>query len=66
MTPLRPITIPQLELTAVLVSVKVSSNLRQEVDYKKVKEVFWTDSQVFLGYIKNDARRFHVYVANRV
>ena len=28
--------------------------------------MFYTDSQVVLGYIKNDARRFHVFVANRV
>ena len=30
------------------------------------QEFFWTDSQVVLGYIKNEARRFHVFVANRV
>ena len=28
--------------------------------------MFWTDSQVVLGYIRNDARCFHVFVANRV
>ena len=27
---------------------------------------YYTDSKVVLGYIKNDTRRFHVYVANRV
>ena len=26
----------------------------------------YSDSKVVLGYIKNDVRRFHVYVANRV
>ena len=29
-------------------------------------EFFWTDSRVVLGYISNEAKRFHVYVANRV
>ena len=29
-------------------------------------EVFWTDSKKVLGYINNDARRFHVFVVNRV
>ena len=47
-------------------STKVSSVLPQELDYKNVREVFWTDSQVVLGYIMDDARRFHVFVANRV
>lgn len=65
-TPLKNVTVPRLELTAALVSTKVSAVLRQELDYKNVKEVFWTDSQVVLGYIRNDARRFHVFVANRV
>ena len=31
-----------------------------------MKEVFWTDSKTVLGYINNDARRFHVFVGNRV
>ena len=31
-----------------------------------MKEIFWTDSKTVLGYINNDARRFHVFVGNRV
>ena len=29
-------------------------------------EWFWTDSSAVLSYIRNEARRFHVFVANRV
>lgn len=29
-------------------------------------EFFWTDAQVVLSYISNEARQFHVFVANRV
>ena len=65
-TPMKTVTIPRLELIAALVSVNVGSTLRRELDYEKVAEVFWTDSQVILGYIKNNAKRFHVFVANRV
>ena len=65
-SPLRPITIPRLELTAALVSVKVSCMLQEELDYDYITHVFWTDSKIVLGYIGNDARRFHVFVANRV
>ena len=65
-SPLRPITIPRLELTAALVSVKVYCTLQEELDYDDITHVFWTDSKVVLGYIGNDARRFHVFVANRV
>ena len=64
--PLKPVTIPRLELTAALVSVKISAILQRELEYEEITETFWTDSKVVIGYISNDARRFHVFVANRV
>ena len=65
-TPLKAVTVPRLELTAAVVSVKVSEQLRRELDMSITQEFFWTDSQVVLGYIGNEVRRFHVFVANRV
>ena len=65
-TSLKKITVPRLELTAAVVSVRVSEHLRRELEVEVVKEVFWTDSKVLLGYIANEVRRFHVFVANRV
>ena len=64
--PMKPITIPRLELTAALVSVRVSVMLRRELSYDDVDETFWTDSKVVRAYVRNDARRFHTFVANRV
>ena len=64
--PLKVQTIPRLELTAALISVRMSAFLQQELDLGHVTEYFWTDSRVVLGYISNDTRRFHVFVANRV
>ena len=64
--PLRPITNPRLELSAALLSVKVSAILEQELEYTDVNEIFWTDSQVVLGYINSDTKRFRVFVAKRV
>ena len=64
--PLKPLTIPRLELTAALVSVRIGAILRKELEYEQITEVFWTDSKVVIGYISNDARRFHTFVANRV
>lgn len=66
MVPTNILTIPRLELTAATVSAAISSILIEELVLKKDQEFFWTDSQVVLGYIKNEARRFHVFVANRV
>lgn len=65
-SPLKVTTIPRLELAAAVVSVTVSNMLKEELGYCNVEEFFWTDSKVVLGYINNDARRFHTFVANRV
>ncbi|XP_057309065.1 uncharacterized protein LOC130647286 [Hydractinia symbiolongicarpus] len=63
--PIKMVSIPRLELTAATVAVKVGVMLKQEmpaVDY----ECYWTDSNVVLGYINNESRRFHIFVANRI
>ena len=59
-------TVPRLELTAATVSVKVGAMLRRELDVEDLKQTFWSDSQIVLGYITNEARRFRTFVANRV
>ncbi|KAK6195425.1 hypothetical protein SNE40_000861 [Patella caerulea] len=64
--PIKPLTIPRLELTAAVTSVRISQQLRRELDYNNYEEYFWTDSKVVLGYIANETRRFHVFVAHRV
>ena len=64
--PTKVVTIPRLELTAAVVSAKMSSILRQELSIAIDKEYFWTDSKVVLAYISSEAKRFHVFVANRV
>lgn len=64
--PLKLTTIPRLELTAAVVSVQANGLLKRELQFPDIAEHFWTDSRVVLGYIKNEARRFHTFVANRV
>ncbi|XP_032230538.1 uncharacterized protein LOC116614060 [Nematostella vectensis] len=64
--PLRLVTIPRLDLTAAVCSVRVSNQLKKELEHTIDDEGFWTDSRVFLGYIANESKRFHVFVANRV
>lgn len=65
-TPLKVTTIPRLELQAAVVSVQISDMLKRELQYDKIHEYFYTDSQIVLTYIRNEARRFHVFVANRI
>ena len=63
--PRKIVTIPRLELSAAVLSVQISQFLKEEIDMV-YKEYFYTDSRVVLGYIANEARKFHVFVANRV
>lgn len=58
-------TIPRLEFTAAVLSVKVSMSLREEMDVPISDEYFWTDSQVVLAYISNEIKRCQLFVANR-
>ena len=57
---------PHRKLTAAVISVNVSSMLSRELKYEDPVQVFYTDSSVVLGYIRNEGKRFHTYVGNRV
>ena len=56
--------IPRMELVAAALSVKMSIFLRKELEIPVNTEVVWTDSEVVLGYIKNETKRFKLFVAN--
>lgn len=64
--PSKVTTIPRLELSAAVVAVRTGDMLKRELEVELSQETYWTDSKVVLGYIANEARRFHVFVANRV
>ena len=49
--PIKYITIPRMELVAAVLSVTISVLLQKELQPLNVKETFWTDSEVVLGYI---------------
>ncbi|XP_048248048.1 uncharacterized protein LOC125377955 [Haliotis rufescens] len=59
-------TIPRLELCAAVLSAEMADVLLQQLDIQAECLHFFTDSRVVLGYICNEKRRFHVYVANRI
>ena len=64
--PLKMTSIPRLELCAAVMSTAVVHKIASEMDLEIDEVYYYTDSDVVLGYIANDARRFHVYVVNRV
>lgn len=64
--PLKAITIPRMELTAVAVSVKLHKFLEEQLKLPVHRAVFWIDSTIVLQYIRNEARRFQMCMANRL
>ncbi len=64
LNPLKPITIPRLELAAALLSAKIGTNLETELDVSD--SMYWTDSMTVIRYINNDQARYKTFVANRV
>ncbi|KAK3745210.1 hypothetical protein QZH41_004249 [Actinostola sp. cb2023] len=66
LTPLKHVTIPRLELTAAVLATRLDRMIRKEIAYPIDKSTFWTDSTCVLRYIRNQEKRFQVFVANRV
>ncbi|XP_038133532.1 uncharacterized protein LOC119778397 [Cyprinodon tularosa] len=65
-TPLKPVTVPRLELAAATIAVKMDKLMKQEFRMDLKESVLWTDSTTVLRYIDNDCARFKTFVANRV
>ena len=63
--PLKFVSIVRFELIAVTLSIRMSKLIQEEHQYSIDKEYFWTDSQMVLGYLQNESKRFKVFVANR-
>ena len=55
----------RMELVAATLLVKISVLLKKELQLPVKKGLFWTDSEVLLAYIRNEAKRFTIFVANR-
>ena len=64
--PVKPVTIPRLELCAAMLAVKMDVVLRNEMSIELGESTFWSDSTVVLHYIKGEDLRLKTFVANRV
>ncbi|XP_039865704.1 uncharacterized protein LOC120720149 [Simochromis diagramma] len=64
--PLKPVTIPRMELTAATLASRMDVMWKKELQMELKDSVFWTDSTSVLKYINNKTTRFRTFVANRV
>ncbi|XP_028408734.1 uncharacterized protein LOC114531301 [Dendronephthya gigantea] len=66
LAPIKPVTIPRMELSAAVVSTKLERMVKNELTLPIDQSYFWTDSTCVLRYIENTEKRFQTFVANRI
>ncbi|XP_025267604.1 uncharacterized protein LOC105248410 [Camponotus floridanus] len=64
--PIKPVTLPRLELCAASLLTGLVRHLRSSLDLPSAPVYLWSDSRVVLHWIKGHASRWKTYVANRV
>ncbi|KAJ8041002.1 hypothetical protein HOLleu_15480 [Holothuria leucospilota] len=67
-TPKHAVSIPRLELCAAVLATTLVQTISPELEGRlEIDNItYYKDSKVVLGYISNESKRFHVYLANRV
>ena len=56
------LTIPRLELVAAALATRIACSVSQESNIKYERVVYWSDSSATLHLIRNNTRRFCVFV----
>nr|XP_012153196.1 PREDICTED: uncharacterized protein LOC105664201 [Megachile rotundata] len=64
--PLKPVSIPRLELQAAVLASRMARAVEQEHTRKVTKRVFWTDSCTVLSWLRSDYRTYKAYVSHRL
>ena len=62
----KSLTIPKLELQAAVIASRLKVKILEEIDLNIHRIYFWTDSKTVLKYIRNENKRFPVYIMLRV
>ncbi|XP_057330973.1 uncharacterized protein LOC130671223 [Microplitis mediator] len=64
--PLKPISIPRMELNAAVLLAQLVLYVKKVLKLENVPIFMWTDSAVSLTWIRNNPARWKVYIRNRV
>ncbi|XP_059052238.1 uncharacterized protein LOC131846836 [Achroia grisella] len=64
--PIKPTTIPRLELCAALVGVRLYEKVMSSLRVNVKRTIFWTDSTIVLGWLKMLPNKLQPFVCNRV
>ena len=64
--PMKPLSIPKLELQAAVLSARLSLVVIKEHDYIIDSTYFWTDSSTVFQWIRGVSKRHPAFIANRI
>lgn len=64
--PLKPMSIPRLELQAAVVGARLADTIVKEAKIKFARKTFWSDSRTVLCWIRSDPKMHQMFVANRL
>ncbi|XP_058456808.1 uncharacterized protein LOC131434170 [Malaya genurostris] len=65
-SPLKPLSIPRLELQAAMIGTRLMDSVLKSLDIKITNRFMWTYSTTVLCWLRSDSRRYHQFVAFRV
>ncbi|XP_074036850.1 uncharacterized protein isoform X1 [Leptinotarsa decemlineata] len=65
-SPLKPISIPRLELQAAVMGSRLLCTILKEIDFPVDSSFLWTVSKTVLCWIKGDGRNYKQFVAHRI
>ncbi|XP_037047880.1 uncharacterized protein LOC119082466 [Bradysia coprophila] len=64
--PLRPLSVPRMELQAAVLGARFKNTIVQNHTLKITRTIFWTDSSTVLSWLRSDLRRYTQYVGARI
>ncbi|XP_053617910.1 uncharacterized protein LOC128679591 [Plodia interpunctella] len=64
--PVKPTTIPRLELCAALLAARLCNSVTGALKYSPERIVHWCDSSIVLAWIRKDPNKLKTFVANRI
>ena len=64
--PLKPMTVPQLELSGAVLGLRLTQHLALALGLPMQSVTFYSDSMDVLWWIRGHGRSFHPFVANRI
>lgn len=64
--PLRPLSIPRLELQAAVLGSRLMSSVQKNHSVEVKQRFLWSDSATVLAWLRSDHRRYKQYVACRI